>query len=471
MARATSAREVARRVLRRVDTEGAYASLALAGELERSQLAADDRALATEIAYGVIRHRSRLTRALTAHAPRGIGKLSPAIRVALEAAAYQILFLDRVPAYAAVDDAVGAIRRVAGERVAGFANRVLRALASAGEPPLPDRGDLPAYLATVCSMPAWLVEQLTSALAPDEWEPGALALTAPAPLWARIDRGRIQPDELGRLLADERPGATAEESPLCADAVRVGGAGSPDASRSFQDGLWTVQDLGAQIVARMVGARPGQRILDACAGVGGKSTHLAQIAGDRAIIDAADQSQRKLDLLTDSARRLGLTSIRPIASDLRRPGPELAGAYDAVLLDAPCSGLGVLRRHPELKWRSSPAAVAELAALQRELFGALWRRVRPGGVLVYSVCTFTAAEGPDQIRGLLADAPELEHVAPEPDPAVDWAAVETGGPRKIAQAAARDVCLPDPLGGHQVRTWPHRHGADAFFAVRLRRRC
>ncbi len=278
-----------------------------------------------------------------------------------------------MPAYAAVDDAVGAVRRVAGGRVAGFANRVLRALAASGEPPLPDRADLPAYLATVCSMPAWLVEELTSALAEDEWEPGALALTAPAPLWARIDRGRIQPEDLARLLAGERAGATAEESPLCVDAVRISGAGSPDASRSFQDGLWTVQDLGAQIVARMVGAQPGQRILDACAGVGGKSTHLAQITGDRAIIDAADQSERKLDLLTDAARRLGLTSIRPIASDLRRPGPELAADYDAILLDAPCSGLGVLRRHPELKWRSSPAAVAELAALQRELLEALWR--------------------------------------------------------------------------------------------------
>jgi 16S rRNA (cytosine967-C5)-methyltransferase len=451
MARQTSAREVARRVLRRVDAEGAYASLALAGELERGQLAAEDRALATEIAYGVLRHRSRLERALTAHAPRGLGKLSPAIRAALDAAAYQILFLDRVPAYAAVDDAVGAIRRVAGGRVAGFANRVLRALAGSGEPPLPDRADdLSAYLSTVCSMPAWLVEQLTDALAEEEWEPGALALTAPAPLWGRIDRNRIQPDELGRLLADERPGATVEESALCGDAVRLSGAGSPDASRSFQDGLWTVQDLGAQIVARMVGVRPGQRILDACAGVGGKSTHLAQIVGDRAIIDAADQSQRKLDLLTDSARRLGLTSIRPIASDLRRPGSELADEYDAILLDAPCSGLGVLRRHPELKWRSSPPTVAELAALQRELLDALWRRLRPGGVLVYSVCTFTGAEGPDQIHGLLAGTPELEHIAPEPDPAVDWGAVETGG--------------------HQVRTWPHRHGADAFFAVRLRRR-
>jgi 16S rRNA (cytosine967-C5)-methyltransferase len=445
-----SAREVARRVLRRVDADGAYVSLALAGELERSQLAAEDRALATEIAYGVVRHRSRLTRALGAHAPRGLGKLSPAIRVALEAAAYQILMLDRVPAYAAVDDAVRAVRRIGGPRMGGFANRVLRGLTDAGEPQLPDRADLPAHLGAAYSMPPWLIEELTRALPETEWEGAAASLTAPAPLWGRIDRERIQPDELARLLAAERDGAGAEASALCRDAVRVTGIGSPDASRSFQDGLWTVQDLGAQIVARMLGARPGQRILDACAGVGGKSTHLAQLTGDRATIDAADRSPRKLDLLTDAARRLGLSSIRPIACDLLAPGDHLADSYDAVLLDAPCSGLGVLRRHPELKWRGSPETIAELAALQRGLLDSLWPRLRPGGVLLYSVCTFTDAEGLDQIRELLVRSPELEHIPPDADPAVDWAAVETAD--------------------HQVRTWPHRHGADAFFAVRLRRR-
>jgi 16S rRNA (cytosine967-C5)-methyltransferase len=445
-----NAREVARRVVRRVDGEGAFVSLALAGELERSRLGAEDRALATEIAYGVVRHRTRLDRALAARAPRGLGRLSPGVLVALEAAAYQILFLDRVPAHAAVNDAVSAVRRIAGQRVAGFANGLLRGLSGAGEPPLPDRADLRAYLAAACSMPDWLLAELCRALPESEWEPAALALTGPAPLWGRIDRSRVEPAALSSLLAGERSGAAAEESALCRDAVRVTGAGSPDASASFQDGLWTVQDLGAQIVARMVGARPGMRILDACAGVGGKSTHLAQIAGDEATIDAADRSERKLDLLVDTARRLGLSSIRAVTSDLVQPGEELGTDYDAVLLDAPCSGLGVLRRHPELKWRGSSEAVAGLAGLQRRLLDALWPRLRPGGLLVYSVCTFTAAEGPEQIRALLADVPELEAAELPADGAVDWAQVATGG--------------------HEVRTWPHRHGADAFFAVRLRRR-
>jgi 16S rRNA (cytosine967-C5)-methyltransferase len=271
----------------------------------------------------------------------------------------------------------------------------------------------------------------------------------PAPLWARVDPHH--PVDLGPLLAAERPGATAEPSPLCREAVRLSGAGSPETSASFQEGLWTVQDLGAQLVGHLVGARPGLRILDACAGVGGKATHLAQLAGDQARIDAADQSVRKLDLLTDTARRLRLGSVTPIESDLTRPGPELGTEYDAILLDAPCTGLGVIRRHPELKWRMRTPAVAELAALQRQLLAALWPRLRPGGLLVYSVCTFTRAEGPEQIDAFAAATPDAAVEPPEPDDSVgDWS----------------PVLGPDGF----MRTWPHRHDADAFFAARLRRR-
>jgi 16S rRNA (cytosine967-C5)-methyltransferase len=429
----SSARDVARRVLRRVESEGAFVSLALAGELDRGHLSPEDRGLATEIAYGVVRHRTRLERALASHAPRGLGKLSPAVRIALDAAAYQILFLDRVPAHAAVNDAVEAVRRVGGPRVGGFANGLLRKLCSAGEPPLPDAAaDLRAHLEVACSMPRWLVDEVARAV-PDELDAAVRALTAPAPLWARVDPTRLAPDELARRLVAERPGITAEPSARVRGAVRVTGLGSPESSPSFQDGLWTVQDLGAQLVAQLAAPEPGQRVLDACAGVGGKATHLAQLAGDRAVIDAADLSPRKLDLLRDTARRLGLTSIRPVASDLTKPGDELGSDYDVVLLDAPCTGLGVLRRHPEVKWRCAAGAAGELALLQHRILVALAPRVRPGGVLIYSVCTFTDAEGPAQIARFLAEHGDFTEEA-------------------------------------RLTTWPHRDDADAFFAVRLRRR-
>jgi 16S rRNA (cytosine967-C5)-methyltransferase len=215
----------------------------------------------------------------------------------------------------------------------------------------------------------------------------------------------------------------------------VRGAGSPEGLTSFQEGLFTVQDAAAQRVGRLCGAAPGEDILDACAGVGGKTTHLAELAiqaGGPARVVAADKSRRKLDLCEDTTRRLGLSGIRVLVADLTAAAPSTTpGDYDRVLLDAPCSGLGVLRRHPEAKWRPPPD-IAELAALQARLLAALAPRVRPGGVLVYSVCTFTNEEGPAQMAAFLAAHPHFR---------------ATG----------------------ELRTWPHRDGSDAFFAVRLQR--
>jgi 16S rRNA (cytosine967-C5)-methyltransferase len=176
------------------------------------------------------------------------------------------------------------------------------------------------------------------------------------------------------------------------------------------------------------------RILDACAGVGGKATHLAELTGGKADIDAADSSPQKLRLGAATARRLGLGGIRSVEADLLDPAaPALAASYDLVVLDAPCSGLGVLRRHPEAKWRLRAEDVARMAELQARLLDALAARVAPGGALIYSVCTFTRREGPRQIEAFLARHPAFER-------------------------------------GTEVRTWPHEGGADAFYMARLSRR-
>jgi 16S rRNA (cytosine967-C5)-methyltransferase len=422
-----TAREAARRVLRRVEQGEAYASLALGGAL--GELAPADRGLATEIVYGVLRHRTRLDRALAAHAPRGIGGLSPIVRTALRVAAYQLLFL-RVPAHAAVDDAVAAVKARAGPRVAGFVNALLRKLAAAGEPPPP--AELDARLVEWHSLPAWIATRLVAAVGRDEAEAAAAAMNRPPPVALRVSP-RSSREAIAARLAAERPGAEVAPSTLAPEALLVRGAGAVDELEIFQEGLVTVQDAAAQRVGRLLGAAPGELILDACAGVGGKSTHLAELAGDGAEIHAADLSRRKLDLAEDAARRLGLSSIRAIVADLTRADVPLAPRYDRVLLDAPCSGLGVLRRHPEGKWRRRPEEIAELAALSRRLLDAVAGRVRPGGALVYSVCTFTDEEGAGQVRALLARDPAF--------------ALE-----------------------EELATWPHRDDADGFYAARLRRR-
>ena len=419
-----NARDVARRVLRRVD-EGAYATLALAGELERARLSSADRALATGLTYGVLKQRRRLDHALAAYAPRGIDKLDARVVDALRVGAYQILFL-RVPAHAAVDDAVETIKKARSQKLANFANGLLRALARGGEPAAPSLG-------VRCSAPDWLADDAVARFGAEEAERFLQALNAPAPLWLRANTLRTTRDEAMRAVAAERPGASLTPSEVVPEAFRVDGAGDVAQLAAFAGGLVTAQDVAAQRVARLVEPRAGERILDACAGVGGKSTHLAALAGDRARIDSADVSERKLSLGADLAHRLGVTSTTAIRCDLTDPSAPLAAAYDRVLLDAPCSGLGVLRRHPEAKWRRTPDDARALAALQAHLLDALAPRVRPGGVLVYSVCTYTDEEGPRQLERFL-------------------------GAHRAFRAE-----------GEPLRTWPHRDDADGFFAVRLAR--
>jgi 16S rRNA (cytosine967-C5)-methyltransferase len=395
-------RDVARRVLDRVERQGAWATPTLDGELARAGLDERDRRLAAELVYGVLRHRTRLDHALSAHAK--LERSPPRIVIALRLAAYQLLFLDRVPAYAAVDDAVAAARQVGGAKLGGFVNAVLRKLDRQKEPPLIETGK--PRLEVEHSLPRWMLDELEAALdAPgsaDELASRAATFAEPAPLVARVNRRRTTREALIETLREA--GVTATPVAGAGSALILDGLGDPARSASFLAGLWTVQDTGAQLVAELAAPRPGQRILDACAGVGGKSTHLAELADDAAMIDAADLNATKLGLCAETAQRLGLTSIRRHACDLLDPRAPLGDGYDVIVLDAPCSGLGVLRRHPDAKWRVKPADVPRLADLQRQLLDAVVPRLAPAGVLVYSVCTFTRAEGPAQVAALAARA-------------------------------------------------------------------
>jgi 16S rRNA (cytosine967-C5)-methyltransferase len=485
-------RALAQRVLRRVAGEDAFATLALGAALAESGLDARERRLATELVYGVLRHQARIDRALAAMTPRGLARVSPAALAILRVAAYELLFLDRIPAHAAVSSAVTAVQKLGGPRLAGFANGVLRRLAREGEPPLPPATDLRAHLTVACSLPRWIVDRLADEVGEDELAAAASALNEPAPLALRAQRLRTDRAALTARLEADHPDVALQPSPWAPQALLAHGLGDPERSPAFAEGLFTVQDVGAQLVGHLLAPAPGMRVLDACAGVGGKSTHLAELAGEGAIIDAVDISPVKLGLCADAARRLGLGSVRTACVDLTAAAPEavgdtwraagLADAYDAAVLDAPCTGLGVLRRHPEAKLRLGPDDIGRLSALQARLLDDVAARVRPGGVLVYSVCTFTREEGPARIEAFLAAHPEF---ALEP-PVTPAATATAADPATVATANTdavdwRDLAgipagegaasaAPAPAVPAQFRTWPHRHGADGFFLARLRRR-
>lgn len=454
--RPVTSREVARRVLDRIDGDGAWATPALDGELSRAGLADRDRRLASELVYGVLRHRTRIDRALAAHAE--LERTPPTVLTALRVAAYQILLLDRVPGYAAVDDAVDAAS-VLSPKLGGFVNAVLRKLTANGEPPLPApaNASMDAHLARIeieQSTPRWILDELAAATRDEvraaleaqgvttkegEAFPAAriarigelaAAFAQPAPIVARVNPLRGERDDLVREL--EATGVTATPVASAPMALRLEGLGDPSRDKAFLAGRWTVQDAGAQRVAIVAkaaaidaaldglassegGTGPAThplRILDACAGVGGKSTHLAELTSDAAWIDAADLNGTKLALGRETAARLGLSSIHVHACDLLDPAAPLGTDYDLIVLDAPCTGLGVLRRHPDAKWRLRATDPKRLAELQRMLLDAVVPRLRPGGTLVYSVCTFTRAEGPEQVAALVKRT-GLELVAQE----------------------------------------------------------
>ncbi|MDQ3336973.1 MAG: 16S rRNA (cytosine(967)-C(5))-methyltransferase RsmB [Myxococcota bacterium] len=389
-----SAREVARRVLDRVEKGGAWATLALDAELSRSGLDERDRRLASELVYGVLRHRARIDHALAAHAD--LARTPPKIVTVLRVAAHQLLFLDRVPAYAAVDDAVQAARGVGGQKLSGFTNAVLRKITKTGAPPLPT--ELRARIEIEHSLPRWIVDELAQTVDAEQLPVIAAAFAQPPALVARVNLRKTTRDALAAELVEQ--GVTATPVERVPTALVLDGAGDPGKIASFLAGRWTIQDTGAQLVGQLAAPAAGMRILDACAGVGGKATHLAELAD--CAIDAADQSKTKLELCMQTALRLGLGGITPRVCDLTDPKAQLADAYDLIILDAPCSGLGVLRRHPDAKWRLPPDTVPRLAKLQQQLLDGVVARLAPGGTLVYSVCTFTRAEGPAQIAALVA---------------------------------------------------------------------
>jgi 16S rRNA (cytosine967-C5)-methyltransferase len=450
---APSARALARGVLERVERDGAYAGRALAAALDRARaLSPEDRALATELVYGVLRRRARLDRALDAFARTGTSGVDPAVRIALRTAAYQILFLDRVPDYAAVDEAVEACKAIGGRGLAGFANALLRRLGRSGEPPLPDAAADPAgYLEAAIGFPPWLARLALAELPAADALAFGETVVAPAPLTLRANTTRVSRDVLLARLAAERPGAALAASAIAPDAILARRFDAPATTAAWREGLFAVQDAGAQVVAELCGAAAGERILDACAGAGGKTAHLLALAGDRAQVDAIDRAPAKLDETRRTLQRLGLGSARLQAGDLTRPLPDASARYDRILLDAPCSGLGVLRRHPEALVRRAPADLTALATQQLAMLTALAPALRPGGVLTYAVCTFERQECEEVVAAFLGAHPQF---AIEPPSAaggrVPWAA------------------LADASGG--VRTWPQRDDADAFFAVRLRAR-
>ena len=421
------ARLLAFRILTDNDAGGALLSERMAAR-DVEALDRRERAFLHELVLGTLRSRGRLDHALARVCDRPLADLDEPTRNALRLGAYQVLRL-RVPDRAAVSESVDLVRAAA-PRAAGFVNAVLRRLAREGVPPEPDPEKAPReWLTTIGSLPDWLAGRWLERLGPQTAVARARAFEGVPPTVVRLNPRMA--DAASRVA----------EAGIALEPLRV-----PGAFRAIGDaptalvaaGALYVQDQGSQMIAHLA-AREG-RILDACAAPGGKSTLLADLGGARTAVIAADLSRPRVRTLAALARRWGATNVHVLAADARHP--PFARAFDSVLLDAPCSGLGTLGRNPDIRWRARAADIARHAERQRELLDAVAALVSPGGTLVYAACTLEPEENEGVVAPFLEARPEFR-----PAPLPDWAGPLASGPF--------------------ARTLPERDGGDAFFAARL----
>lgn len=415
-----SARTIAASVLERVERDKAFAAAALDAELDRHpQLDRRERALAAELSYGVIRTRTALERVVKQHAPRGISDRVVLRQLLL--AAYQLLLLDRIPAFAAVDEAVSAIRRARGPRVAGFANAILRRVAEG------ERLTLAAAIRE--TTPAWLIERLESVVGPSEAE-GLLGIDVPlGRAAARMVAGHAEPSWF----------ASAETTPLSPNA-RLLPSGDPQQLDGYAEGAFVVQELGAQLVGLALGVRSGERVLDACAGRGQKTSLFVERAGATGEVWASDAHPQKLETLGQELKRLGLPPAKSAAVDWTLGAGAVPGGFDRVLVDAPCTGVGTLRRRPEIAEKLAPEDPARLGALALAILRGAATRARSGGRVVFAVCSVL----PEEAERVVENVSDLLEPAPFDAPEV------------AALAGA---------GATSFRLLPRAHGTDGYFVA------
>ena len=440
-------RDAALAVLVRVIEDRAYASAALEAELARSPLLGDqDKALCSELVYGTLRHRSWLENQISSRSDRGLDPdLDVEVRASLLMAAYQIIFLDRVPAYAAVSSAVEQIKKRRGFKMAGFANALLRRISTFASttdlrPPAMTGQESAQEIGLKSGIPTWLISQWAKALGLRE--AGLLAeasnLTPPAVL--RVTRkGGSRQDFLKHLktcgVIDAKP---CRLSPL---GVEVPGRGDPAVRASVSEGFAAWQDEGAQLGALALGARPGERILDACAGRGGKTGILADLVGMNGLVVAADIHPGKLKILHQELLKQNPCNTTRVLCDFTSGTGLRPQSFDRILLDAPCTGDGTLRRRPDLKARLDHESSLALCEVQRKMLENAARLLRPGGTLLYMVCSLIPEQGPVQVQRFLETNKEFKKSA---------------------------LMLDEPFNANEVYLLPHKHGTDGFYCSSFR---
>lgn len=444
------AREIALHVLKVVESEGAYANLALNRALEQHQPGKLDRAFATELAYGSLRVMNTLDWIISRFLRKPLGAQSIWIRNILRMGAYQIFYMDKVPPAAACNEAVELAKKYGTPGAARFVNGVLRNVVRRKDDivfPSAEE-DLVSHIALRYSHPTWLVERWLGQFGVEETVALCRANNATPPNVIRTNTLRITREDLVKTL--EREGLVVRTTRFAPEGLEISGFLSLRMLSGFRAGAFQVQAESSILAGHAVSPEPGARVIDVCSAPGGKTTHLAQLMGNEGVVRALDIHPHKLDFIRENCERLGITCVEALCRDSRNLPGDMKDWADYMLVDAPCSGLGVLGRRPDARWRKEPGQIPALVRLQTEILDGAARCVRPGGVLVYSTCTITPEENSGQMKRFLEAHPEFEPEDLRP------LLPATLGETELSRGA--------------IQLLPHVHGMDGFYIARMRRK-
>ncbi len=441
-------RNLSVQILNRIEEGGAFAQPLLDSCLSKSTFAkAQDRGLLTQLVYGTLRFRNRLDWVIRSTYAGKFESMDTGLKNILRVALYQIMFADRLPVYAATNEAVKTAKKMFPGR-SNLVNAILRNAARKMDAiEYPDFDDDPLlHISVLYSHPLWIVQMWAEQYGIEDTLALCKSNNDIPPVVIRANGLKTTRSDLLDMLRN--CGCEAIPARYSPDGIVISNLREPVARMPlYEAGYMQIQDEASQMIALLLDPRPGERVLDLCAGVGIKTTHMAALMRNKGTITAMDINPQKIEMSLLLARRLGATNIEPIVRDAAKdPDNDLCGKFDRVLVDVPCSGMGTLRRNPEIKWNTKPEDMKQFPPLQKEILHRSAAYLKRGGIMVYSTCTIASAENEDVVREFLSAHPDFEYACP----------------------AAFAAGMTEGTG--IFRTFPHRHGTDGFFGAVLQKK-
>lgn len=393
-------REVALDILLQIEKNQAYSNLLLNQSIKKENVNEKDVGLLTEIVYGTIQRKNTLDYYLTHFVKGGLKKLDLWVLVLLRLSLYQIIYLDRVPERAVVHEAVELAKKKGHKGITAMVNGTLRSFLRQGIPPIESIKDPLEKLAIKYSHPKWLIERWVDQFGEEKMRNICEINSIPPEVTARVNR--IKSSNREEVIESlQKEGISSELGELSKEAIKVKKGTLPNTSL-YKDGLLTIQDESSMLVARALDPHPSMKVLDSCAAPGGKTTHIAEIMNNEGEIYALDLHEHKIKLINEQANRLNLSIIKTRATDSRKATEIFENeSFDRILVDAPCTGLGVIRRKPDIKWQKRPEEIERITTIQKDILASVASLLKKGGRLVYSTCSIDASENVQIVKWFL----------------------------------------------------------------------